>query len=59
LIFQDTVATNVPASEDLTIKLVAGEGPEVRNASGTSTVEWEGNTIQNVHDGAGDDRLRS
>ena len=49
---------DLPVSENLIIKLVPGDGPEVKNASGTSTINWEGNLFNNeVYPGSGDDQL--
>jgi hypothetical protein len=48
---------SAPATADLTIKLISGEGPEVKNASDTSTVNWEGNVIKEVYPGSGDDQI--
>ncbi len=48
----------VPTTANLTIKLVSGEGPEVKNASGTSTIDWQGVAIiEDVFSGSGDDRI--
>ena len=48
----------VPVSDDLTIKLVPGTGPEVKNASGISTIDWQGVAIiEDVFSGSGDDRI--
>ncbi len=48
----------VPVSDDLIIKLDPGAGPEVKNASATSTINWEGNLFNNeVWLGGGDDQL--
>ena len=47
----------VPFSDDLIIKLIPGDGPEVTNASGTSTLNWDGNVINKVHAGGGDDQI--
>lgn len=44
-------------TEDLVVKLVSGDGPEVKAAGGTGTVEWEGNAINQVSGGSGDDRI--
>ncbi len=57
VIFQDPANGHTPVSDDLTIKLFPDEGPEVKNASGTSTVNWEENAIQYVASGDGDDRI--
>ncbi len=46
------------SDEDLIIKLASADGPEVKNASGTSTVNWEGNAIAWVYpSGSGDDQI--
>jgi Ca2+-binding RTX toxin-like protein len=50
-------AESVPATDDLTVKLASGEGPEVKNASATSTINWEANAIQHVFSGSGDDHI--
>lgn len=47
----------VYVTEDLTIDLVSGDGPEAETESGTSTVNWERNVIQHVFGGSGDDRI--
>ena len=47
----------VPATADLTIKLFSSNGPEVTNARGTSTINWEGSVIQHVFGGTGDDHI--
>ncbi|HLL40178.1 MAG TPA: hypothetical protein VK357_10990 [Rubrobacteraceae bacterium] len=44
-------------TEDLVVKLVSGDGPEVKTAGGSGTVEWEGNAINQVSGGSGDDRI--
>jgi Ca2+-binding RTX toxin-like protein len=45
-------------TEDLTIKLLPGAGPEVKNASGTSTLNWESTTlVDNLYSGFGDDNI--
>ncbi|HEX5847839.1 MAG TPA: hypothetical protein VFY59_01480 [Rubrobacter sp.] len=44
-------------AEDLTIKLSSGEGPEVTNLDGTDTIDWEGNPIEQVRSGDGDDDI--
>jgi Ca2+-binding RTX toxin-like protein len=42
----------------LTIDLNSGPVPEVKNASGTSTVNWDGNVIDNAtNDGSGNDQI--
>jgi len=47
-----------PLSDNLTIKLVPGTGPEVTNASGTNTIDWGGaNVIEDVFSGSGDDHI--
>ncbi len=47
----------VPTTADMTVKLVSGDGPEVKNASATSTINWEGSVIGHVTSGAGDDNI--
>jgi Ca2+-binding RTX toxin-like protein len=47
----------VPVSEDLTISLISGSGPEATNASGTSTLNWDSQVINDVQSGSGDDRI--
>ena len=47
----------VPVTDDLTIRLSSGDGPEVKNASGTTTINWAANFIQRVESGAGDDQI--
>jgi Ca2+-binding RTX toxin-like protein len=47
----------VPVTANLTIKLISGEGPEVKNASGTNTIEWEAHAIAHVLSGTGDDHI--
>ncbi len=38
--------------------MVPGTGPEVKNASGTSTIDWGGtNVIEDVFTGGGDDQV--
>ena len=45
-------------TDDLTIRLFPTTGPEVKNASATSTINWESTTlIRNVHSGDGDDTI--
>ncbi len=48
---------SVPATDDLTIKLHSDDGPEVKNASATSTIDWEGHVIHDVYGGNGDDHM--
>ena len=47
----------VLVNDNLTIKLQSGDGPEATNASGTSTINWEGNVINDVYPGSGDDQI--
>ena len=50
--------TQGSVTEDLIIKLLPGEGPEVKNASGTNTINWaENNAVQYVYSGSGDDQI--
>jgi Ca2+-binding RTX toxin-like protein len=53
--FTSPKGSPVPFTEDLTITLVSGEGPEVKNAGATSTINWEGSIIDRVLAGEGDD----
>ncbi len=49
---------HLPVSADLVIKLIPGDGPEVRNARGTSTINWEGDLFnKEVWPGSGDDQV--
>jgi hypothetical protein len=52
-----TKEENVPVTDDLIIKLFSGDGPEVKNASATSTINWEANAIAHVTSGSGDDLI--
>lgn len=44
-------------TDDLVVDLRSGDGPEVRNVGGTNTIDWEGNTINEIDGGAGDDHI--
>ena len=44
-------------TDDLTINLASGPGPEVRNKAKTSTLNWEADLIDVVIDGKGDDTI--
>ena len=57
LYFRQGPNEETPVTDNLTIKLFPGEGPEVTNAGGTSTLNWEGNPIRHVTGGSGDDRI--
>ena len=46
----------VPFSDDLIINLIPGHGPGVTNASGTSTLNWNGNVINKEQAGGGEDQ---
>ena len=50
-------SNSVFVTDDLVIDLTPGPGPEVRNASATNTIEWEGSVIHGVSSGAGDDHI--
>jgi Ca2+-binding RTX toxin-like protein len=50
-------SSDVPATEDLTIKLIPSNGPEVTNASATSTINWEASVVRHVFSGTGDDNI--
>ena len=43
--------------EDLIVDLRSGAGTEAKNESGTNTIDWEGNVVDSVYSGAGDDRI--
>ena len=48
----------LPVSDNLIIKLDPGAGPEVSNARGTNTINWEGNLFNNeLYPGSGDDQV--
>ena len=47
----------VLVTEDLTIRLNSGAGPEVKNESGTDTVDWDDSVITSVYGGSGDDKI--
>jgi len=58
VVFQEPPeGTNLLVTDGLTIKLLSGDGPEVSNASATSTIDWDGNAIRSVISGAGDDQI--
>jgi Ca2+-binding RTX toxin-like protein len=44
-------------TDDLTIHLTSGPGPEVTNTTKTSTLDWEADLIDIVIDGKGDDTI--
>jgi Ca2+-binding RTX toxin-like protein len=44
-------------TDSLIIDLTSGEGPEVRNVSGTNTINWDGSAINDIQSGAGDDHI--
>ena len=44
-------------TDDLTINLASGPGPEVRNKTKSSTLDWEADLIDVVIDGKGDDTI--
>jgi Ca2+-binding RTX toxin-like protein len=47
----------VRVTEDLIVKLTSGDGPEVKNLSATNTVNWDGNVIESVNSGDGNDEI--
>jgi Ca2+-binding RTX toxin-like protein len=55
--FSSVPYQGVVLTDDLIIDLTSGTGPEVRNASGTNTINWEGNVIDDVQSGYGDDEI--
>jgi Ca2+-binding RTX toxin-like protein len=36
---------------------VSGSGPEAKDASGTNTLNWDGNVVDTVYGGAGNDNI--
>jgi Ca2+-binding RTX toxin-like protein len=46
-----------PVTDDLIVDLESGTGPEAKNVSGTNAVNWEGNVIDSVFSGSGDDEI--
>jgi Ca2+-binding RTX toxin-like protein len=44
-------------TDDLTINMNSGTGPEVKNVSGTNAVNWDNDLIDAVLDGQGDDTI--
>jgi len=44
-------------TDSLTINLSAGAGPQVKNASATNTIDWEGNVISGLVSGKGSDHI--
>ncbi len=46
-----------PVSDNLTINLNPDDGPEVANARGTNTINWEGSLFKFVYPGSGDDQI--
>jgi Ca2+-binding RTX toxin-like protein len=52
------VAGDEEVTDELSITLYPGTGPEVKNAGGTSTIDWGSDTlIKNVYSGNGDDTI--
>jgi Ca2+-binding RTX toxin-like protein len=45
------------AAANLVVDLVSGTGPEAKDESGTNTINWEGNVIETVVSGNGDDHI--
>jgi Ca2+-binding RTX toxin-like protein len=54
---QNMVVIKDSVTADLIIRLFSGEGPEVKNASATSTIEWEESAVKSVRGGSGDDQI--
>ena len=55
--FRKAHLENVPVTEDLTIRLTSGAGPEVKSEGSTNTIEWEDDTISAAWGGYGDDKI--
>jgi Ca2+-binding RTX toxin-like protein len=55
--FDNSVMFTSKVTEDLIINLNSGPAPEVQNQSGTGTINWDGDVIKDVFDGAGDDTI--
>jgi Ca2+-binding RTX toxin-like protein len=49
--------TGVLAANSLIVDLKPGTGPEAKDESGTNTLNWEGNVIDTIAGGDGDDRF--
>ncbi len=56
-LFKKGPNSDVFVTDNLTIRLISGKGPEVKNQGRTSTLNWEGNVIEDVQSGSGDDRI--
>jgi Ca2+-binding RTX toxin-like protein len=39
------------------VDLRSDTGPEVKDASGTNTINWEGNVVDTIYGGAGDEQI--
>jgi Ca2+-binding RTX toxin-like protein len=57
LIFDDPSSEHASVTQDLIVRLAPGDGPEVKNAGGTSTIAWEGNPVDVVYGGDGNDKI--
>jgi len=47
----------MPVTENLIVDLRSGSGPEAKNTSATNTIDWDGNVVDNVFSGTGDDLI--
>jgi hypothetical protein len=57
VLFKKGPNQDVFVTDDLTIRLISGKGPEVKNHGRTSTLNWEGSIIEDVQSGSGDDQI--
>jgi Ca2+-binding RTX toxin-like protein len=46
-----------PTTDNLTVDLASGAGPEAYDAGGTNTLNWDGGVVDTVHGGAGNDDI--
>jgi hypothetical protein len=57
VLFKKGSNSDVFVTDDLTIRLISGKGPEAKNQGRTSTLNWEGSIIEDVQSGSGDDQI--
>ena len=55
--FYDHLNTGGWDTDDMIVDLRSGAGPEAKDESGTNRINWEGNVVDTVFGGAGDDRI--
>ena len=55
--FSSDIEGEAPATSDVIVDLRSGAGPEAKDEGGTSTINWEGNVVNNVFGGNGDDEV--